>query len=170
MVFTRDEKETKDDVWSISLEGDAEPVLFLQTDADEDRPVLSPDGRFVAFASDESGESQIYIKPFPEGPGKWQASVEMGWWAYWSPVGDQIYFLNRRTLMEVELSTDPLRLGTPRVLIDGEKSDLTLWRGFAMTKDGTRFVGTRNHREAEDEEEAEDGFHVVENWFSDFED
>ncbi len=170
MVFTRPGEETKGDLFSILLEGDGEPVLFLQTEADERRPVLSPDGRFVAYVSDESGGNQVYIKPFPEGPGKWQVSVDMGWKAYWSPVGDRVYFMDRGTLMEVELSTDPLRLGTPRVLIDGSKTDLTLWKGIAMTEDGTRFVGTRNHQEDEDAEEVEAGIHVVENWLLDFED
>jgi hypothetical protein len=79
-----------------------------------------------------------------------------------------VYYLNRGTLMEVELSTDPLRLGTPRMLIDREKSKLTLWKGIAVTEDATRFVGIQNHREDEDVEEVEDGIHVVENWLSDF--
>ncbi len=170
MAFSRAGEKTEDDLWSMSLEGDAEPLLFLQTDADEDRPALSPDGRFVAYVSNESGQNQIYIKPFPEGSGKWQVSVDGGWWVYWSPVGDRVYFLDRGTLMEVELSTDPLRLGTPRVLIDGRNTKLTLWRGVAMTQDGTRFVGARYHRGDEDEEKVEDGILVVENWFLDFED
>jgi hypothetical protein len=72
--------------------------------------------------------------------------------------------------MEVELSTNPLRLGTPRVLIDSSSSKLTPWKGLDVTQDGKRFVGIRDHREeGEEEEELEDGFHVVENWLSDFE-
>ena len=67
------------------------------------------------------------------------------------------------------MSTTPvLRLGTPRVLIDGAKTKLTLWRGFDLTEDGTRFVGAREWEEDEGKEEVVDGIHVVENWFSDF--
>ena len=91
--------------------------------------------------------------------------------AAWSPVGDRVYFLDRGTLMEVEVSTDPvMRLSRPRVLIDNEKTKLTLWRGFAVAEDGTRFVGARPLEEDEGEEQVEDGIHVVENWLLDFED
>ncbi len=82
-----------------------------------------------------------------------------------------MYFLAHNSLMEVEVSTDPvLRVGRPRVLIDKERTKLMLWRGFAVTEDGTRFVGARQHQEDEGEGKAEDGIHVVENWFLDFED
>jgi len=171
MVFTRPGEETKGDLFSILLEGDGEPVVFLQTEADEKAPALSPDGRYVAYVSNESGRGQVYIKPFPEGAGKWQVSVDQGWGVSWSPVGDRVYFVSRLSLMEVEVSTDPaLRLSTPRVLIDVEKTKLTLWRGIAVTQDGTRFVGTREREkeESEGEEEVEDGIHVLENWFLDF--
>jgi serine/threonine-protein kinase len=169
MVFTRPGEETKGDLFSILLEGDGEPVVFLQTEADENEPALSPDGRYVAYVSNESGQDQVYIKPFPEGAGKWQVSVDQSWGVSWSPVGDRVYFLSHLSLMEVEVSTDPaLRLSTPRLLIDGEKTQLTLWRGFAVAADGTRFVGVREWEEDEGEEEVEDGIHVVENWFLDF--
>ena len=84
-----------------------------------------------------------------------------------------MYFLEGGTLMEVEVSTEPLmRLGTPRKLIDGEETKLHLWRGIAMTEDGTRFIGARNPEEeqGEGEEEVEEGIHLVQNWFSDFSD
>ncbi len=169
MVFNRPGEETKGDLWSISLEGDGEPVVFLQTEAAERQPTLSPDGRFVAYKSDESGQDEVYIKPFPEGPGKWQVSVDGGNRAFWSPVGDRLYFLARGSLMEVEVSTDPvMRLSRPRVLIDNEKTKLTLWRGFAVAEDGTRFVGARPLEEDEGEEQVEDGIQLVENWFLDF--
>ena len=169
MVFNRWGEETKGDLWSRSLEGDGEPVVFLQTEANEARPALSPDGRFVAYQSGESGQGEVYIKPFPEGPGKWQVSVDGGHRAAWSPVGDRVYFLAHNSLMEVEVSTDPvLRLSRPRVLIDNEKTKLTLWRGFAVAEDGTRFVGARPLEEDEGEEQVEDGSQLVENWFLDF--
>ena len=171
MVFNRPGEETDGDLWSMPLEGDGEPVIFLQTEAEEQQPALSPDGRLVAYTSDESGQKEVYIKPFPEGSGKWQVSVDGGRRAYWSPVGDRLYFLARNSLMEVEVSTDPvLRVGRPRVLIDKERTKLMLWRGFAVAEGGTRFVGARPLEEDEAEEQVEDGIHVVENWFLDFED
>ena len=71
MVFNRPGEKTEGDLWSMSLEGDGKPVPFLQTEADENRPSLAPNGNFLAYVSDESGREEIYIKPFPGGSGKW---------------------------------------------------------------------------------------------------
>jgi serine/threonine-protein kinase len=171
IVFTRPGQDTKLDIWWLSLDDDGQPMAFLETPANETLPALSPDGRFVAYTSDESGEERIYIRPFPEGPGKWQVSEEQGWRAYWSPAGDRLYFNSLTSLMEVEVSTDPvLRLGTPRLLIDGQQTELKIWRGISVAADGRRFVGTRDVRNEEGEEESEGGIHVVQNWMSDFRD
>jgi serine/threonine protein kinase len=151
MVFRRAGDGTMGDLWSMSLEGDGDALVFLQNEADEEDPALSPDGRFLAYASDESGTEQIYVKPFPEGSGKWQISFDHGWRAYWSPAGDRLYYNSYGKIMEVQVSTDPvLRLGTPRVFLDPDQTTL-------LQKDD------------DDDDQVEEGIHVVLNWFSDFE-
>ena len=171
MVFRRTGDGTKGDLWSMSLEGDGDAVAFLENEADAAAPALSPDGRFLAYASDESGTPQIYIKPFPEGSGKWQVSVEHGWHAYWSPAGDRLYYNSYGKLMEVQVSTDPvLRLGTPRVFLDPDQTTIMSREGIDIAEDGKRFVGIRNvKKDDDDHDKIEEGIHVVLNWFSDFE-
>jgi hypothetical protein len=153
----------------LSLEGNGDAEVFLQTESDEGLPALSPNGRFVAYASDESGKDQVYVKPFPEGPGKWQVSVEHGSRPYWNPAGDRLYYNSYGSLMEVQVSTDPvLRLGTPRLFIDPDQTTLQPWRGTAIARDGKRFIGIRDV-EKDEADKVEEGIHVVLNWFSDFE-
>jgi len=171
MVFTRPAEATEGDLWSMALGEGGEATVLLQTEADERWPDLSPDGRFVAYVSDESGEDQIYVNSFPDGEGKWQVSVKGGWRVYWSPVGDRLFFRFRARLMEVEVSTDPvLHLGIPRELFDGTEVEMQIWKGIVVSPDGTRFVGIREVAREEGEEEIEDGIHVVENWLADFRD
>ena len=100
----------------------------------------------------------------------WQVSVETGQRAYWRPAGDRLYYNSYGKLMEVEVSTDPaLRLGTPRVVVDPDRTTLLPWLGIDITQDGKRFVGIRNVAiTMDDEDTVEEGIHVVLNWVSDF--
>jgi len=170
MVFRREGDGTKGDLWSMLLEGDGDAVVFLENEADEANAALSPDGRFLAYSSDESGTEQIYIKPFPEGSGKWQVSINHGLCSYWSPSGDRLYYTSYGKLMEVQVSTDPvLRLGTPRVFLDPNQTTIMPWLGIDIAEDGKRFVGIRNVKKDDDEEDkVEEGIHVVLNWVLDF--
>ena len=74
--------------------GDKKPVPILQTPADERNPQVSPDGKWIAYSSNETGRSEIYIRPFPEGPGKIQVSVNGGVFPRWRRDGRQLYFLS----------------------------------------------------------------------------
>jgi len=93
VYWTRDPK-TFGDIWSVSLGGDKKAVPVLQTPADERNPQVSPDGKWMAYSSNETGRSEIYIRPFPEGPGKIQVSVNGGVFPRWRRDGRQLYFLN----------------------------------------------------------------------------
>ncbi len=165
MVMRRTTEETKGDLWSLPLAGDADPVLVLGTDADEGLPALSPNGRYLAYVSGD----HVFIRSFPSGDETWQVSEKQGWRNYWSPAGDRLYYLFYDKLMEVRVSTDPvLRLGTPRLLLDSQESSIHLWRGIDITKDGKRFVGIREVA-VDQAERAPDGIHVVMNWHAELE-
>ena len=79
VYWTRDQK-TAGDIWSVSADpaGDKKPVPILQTPADERNPQVSPDGRWIAYSSNETGRSEVYVRPFPEGTGRIQVSVNGG--------------------------------------------------------------------------------------------
>jgi dipeptidyl aminopeptidase/acylaminoacyl peptidase len=79
-------------LWELPLQGDRKPKLLLQSGAGGH---VSPDGRWLAYASNESGTSEIYVVPFDGGPGKWQVSANGGIMPRWSHDGKQLYFMDR---------------------------------------------------------------------------
>ena len=86
--------KTFGDIWSVPLSGEKKEVPVLQTPADERNPQVSPDGKWIAYSSNETGRSEIYIRPFPEGPGNIQLSVNGGVFPRWRRDGRQLHFLN----------------------------------------------------------------------------
>jgi dipeptidyl aminopeptidase/acylaminoacyl peptidase len=74
IIFHKSEAAGQKDLWYVAVGGaggERKPVLFLETPADEAAPSFSPDGKHVVFSSDESGRWEIYVRPFPDGDGKW---------------------------------------------------------------------------------------------------
>jgi len=75
--------------------GDTTPRTFLATDADEVNPKISPDGRWLAYVSDESGRDEVYVRPFPGPGGRWQISTDGGTEPLWSHAGREIFYRSR---------------------------------------------------------------------------
>jgi Tol biopolymer transport system component len=86
--------ETGNDLWIKPLDGDQKPRPFLVTPFDENWGVFSPDGRWVAYASDESGRSEVYVTAFPSAEGKWQISTDGGRFPRWRADGREIVYLS----------------------------------------------------------------------------
>ena len=99
-----DQKTRRDLRFLEHLGGDRwESHPFLETAADERIAVFSPDGRYLAYVSDKSGRDEVYVKPFPSGPGKWQVSENGGTQPHWE--GDEIFFVSHDTLFAAQVST-----------------------------------------------------------------
>jgi Tol biopolymer transport system component len=168
MVFVRDGEDTDRDLWTLDLEDGSDPTVFLQTDADEDSPALSPDGRFVAYVSDVSGNKEVYVKQHPGGHGRWQASVNGGTSPGWSPSGDGLYFMGGKNLIQVSFIASPsVVLGAPRVVADSTISGFSRWTSPTLAPDG-RFIVSRKVQPEDGEETPDQGIYVVENWLADF--
>ena len=101
----------------IALGGARERRPFLQTRFEERFPSFSPDGRWIAYVSNESGRSEVYVQPYP-GPGrKWSASGGEGVSPAWGPDGRELYYRSGDVLMAVPVQAHPTFVpGTPRVL------------------------------------------------------
>jgi serine/threonine protein kinase/Tol biopolymer transport system component len=161
------------DIWYIEMDGDRTPKTFLETEFEEGAPHLSPDSRYLAYQSDESGRLEVYVRPFPEGEGKWQVSVDGGHHPKWSPLGDELFYAEGSKLMVVDVSTEPtFRRETPRPLVDSEEAGFLLgvnpWTMYNpllydVSPDGKRFLVVRNVGGATE------ALTIVENWFSEFE-
>jgi Tol biopolymer transport system component/predicted Ser/Thr protein kinase len=94
LVYWSSDAKTSGDVWALPLTGEKKPFAILQSPADERHPQVSPDGKWIAYTSNETGRSEIYIKAFPEGPAKIQVSVNGGLFPRWRRDGKELYFLN----------------------------------------------------------------------------
>jgi Tol biopolymer transport system component len=158
------------DLWYLPLDGSGGAVVFLKTAAQEFEPRLSPDGRYLAYVSNESGRDEIYLASFPSGEGKWQVSDGGGRGPRWSLDGDRLFYAGEENLMEVPVTLHPaLFLGAPREMFTRRPIDLrTPWgwaEGFDASADGERFVMVQSA----EQETAAPGIMVVENWFAEFE-
>ncbi len=93
-----DEIDSKADIWTATVESDGrglragKPESFLPTVADERHPTFSPDGHWLAYASNESGDFQVYVRAFPDSGGKWQISNSGGANPLWSGSGHELFF------------------------------------------------------------------------------
>jgi hypothetical protein len=111
------------DVFVLPMKGERKPVTVAQSKFAEGSPKFSPDGRWLAYCSNESGRSEIYVQPFP-GPGpKIQISSEGGNDPVWRRTGGELYYRNGDAMMVVEVRTNPaFTAGRPRELWRGSYS------------------------------------------------
>ena len=103
------------------MEGDHKWKLLLRERYNEFQPQISPDGRWMAYTSDESGKYEVYVRPFPEvDKGRWQVSTSGGDSPLWSPDGRELFYRNGDAVMAVSVKTDPtFSLETPKTLFRG---------------------------------------------------
>jgi len=89
------------------MSGDSKPIPFVKTKADEARGRFSPDGRLVAYDSDESGTYQVYVQPFPSPKAKWQVSTDGGFYPRWNRNGKEMFYISKDgKLMSVGIHFD----------------------------------------------------------------
>ena len=108
---------TRYDIYYIDLSGDRKLTPFLNSPANEIDAVLSPNGKWLAYASDESGRSEVYVTAFPGPGGKWQVSNGGGNLPSWSADGKQLYYHSGDKLMLAAIqNADTFEFGAPSSL------------------------------------------------------
>ena len=114
LLVNRSADATRSDIWVLPLEPKAEPKVFRQTEFTEVAGSFSPDGRWVAYFSNESGEYEVYVTPFP-GPGRrWQVSTKSGAYPQWRADGKEIVYVQMDgQIMSAEVAAegDSFRVG-----------------------------------------------------------
>jgi Tol biopolymer transport system component len=138
------------DIYAVSLEGDertgwkfGEPKPFLATRANELCPRISPDGRWLAYISDESGPDEVYVRPFPGPAGKWQISSGGGAEPVWSRTSKQLFYsTNNQKIMVVTYSAsgESFEAGKPALWSEGRFADRAGYWSTALHPDGKRFA------------------------------
>ncbi|MFQ5583655.1 MAG: protein kinase, partial [Calditrichia bacterium] len=115
---------TKWDLWILPMDSDQKntprkPYPFLNTKFSEGAARFSPDGKWIAYFSDESGQDEIYVRPFPGPGGKWQISTAGGYDPYWREDGREIYYPsndNKMMAVGVKATNEIFEVGSARVL------------------------------------------------------
>ncbi len=121
LAYTELHPETNWDIWLLGLKGERRSEPFLQTRFNEYHPMISPDGRWLAYSSDESGRLEVYVRPFPDGRGKWLISTEGGQEPLWAQDGQELFYRTGGKLMNVAIETDSSFVaGRPRLLFEWE--------------------------------------------------
>ena len=164
LAFTRPSPTTGGDVWVFRL-ADRVSRPFIQTPAREYAPQFSPDGRWMAYVSNESGRPEICVQPYP-GPGnKWQLSTSGGAEPVWNPNGRELFYRSGNKMMSVEIATQPSFVaGKPRMLFEGPYATTppTLVSPFYdVAPDGQRFLMLKP---TEQTQAAPTQINVVLNW------
>jgi Tol biopolymer transport system component len=145
LLYETDVPKSRFDLWVLPLTGDRKPYPFLQTEFNETHSQFSPDGRFIAYVSDESGRAEVYVQSFPASGGKWQISTNGGDQPQWRRDGKEIFYMAAdKTLMAVPIeSRDSFELGSPVALFKTSvpAGSLTGDRNhFVVAADGQRFL------------------------------
>ena len=157
------------DVWYLERDDDGgswEPHLFLSTPFLEGTSKFSPDGRYVAYFSNESGRNEIYVRSFPDGGGKTVISRNGGKQVRWSADGREIFYVEGLTLMAASVSTSP---SFSVVSVGPLFTHPSLGSGFVppqydVSSDGQRFLLL----EPIETVDAAPSIRVVENWYEEF--
>jgi len=147
LVFHTPGPKTGWDVWVLPMTGDRKPMAFAQTEFSEVQGQLSPDGRWMAYASDESGRMEVYVQPFPASGGKWQVSAGGGSQPRWRRDGKELFYVSAdKRLMAVELKADAtFEAGVPKALFGTRflPAAPPHLLSYAVASDGQRFLVTR---------------------------
>jgi serine/threonine protein kinase len=145
MLISRRDPANQMDLWTISTTGNPNPRPLLRTPAFEGTARLSPDNRWYAYVSNESGEFELYVRPFPSGPGKWQVSTGGGGKPIWRKDGRRLFFGSAGKLMSVDVdSANGFHIGIPRDVFPlGADSE-----DYDALPDGKSFVVLKRVEEA----------------------
>jgi hypothetical protein len=120
LILAKQEQKSGWDVLALALADGAEPRPLLAESYNEFGSELSPDGRWLAYVSDESGTFQVYVRPYPDvGSGKWQVSNSGANEPVWRPDGAELYFRRGSELRSVAVEGGPaFRAGPERFILE----------------------------------------------------
>jgi len=163
LLFQEYGEITGSDIWTMSLHGDRTPQPLLQTMFNEGGAQFSPDGRWVAYASDESGRSEIYVRSLPATNRRWQVSAAGGDEPMWSRNQRELFYRAGDQLMAVAVMprADSFTVGQPRMLFSGKYDTLPWASNYDVAPDGQRFLMVRSAQQGANGNQID----VVVNWF-----
>lgn len=171
IVYGLGDRGIGDDIWSLPLDPESgaaagELTPFQQTEFDEDDAHLSPDGRWLAYACNETGRYDVYVRPFPGPGGKWQISTTGGDFPAWRSDGRELYYISAEGMamaVEVDGAGASLDAGEPRPLFPASALNSNL--PWAVSGDGQEFILVTRGQGT-----ASSAINVIVNWNAEIED
>ena len=165
LVFRETQPDTGDDLRMLSLVEDRAVKTLVATQFRERNAELSPDGNWMAYQSNASGQDQIYVRPFPAvDEGQWMISTSGGTHPLWAPDGRELFYLSDPALMAVPIQTDPSFMpGTPELLFEGDYR-AGQGRSYDVAPDGQQFLMIKWVVPSDEGSNAPELI-IVENWF-----
>ncbi len=150
LAFARVKPNTEydSDIWILSMDGSRSEKPFVQTEFKEGFPEFSPDGRWMAYVSNESGQHEVYVQPYP-GPGsRKRISTDEGWAPVWSGSGEELFYLigygrpgpKQYWAVDITVTGDDLTPGIPVFLFEQECVAGNPNRAYDVTRDGQHFL------------------------------
>jgi serine/threonine-protein kinase len=144
IVFLQRTQPDTNGIWVLPLNGARTPTLFLESRFSLSHPEVSPDGRWMAYVSNESGTHEVFVQPYP-GPGeKVRISTAGGTEPVWNPNGRELLYRNDGKVFSVAItSTSPLRADSPKLALEtkpGEYDSTSPIRSWSVSADGRRFL------------------------------
>ncbi len=130
------------DLWVLPMTGGEEPYPLLQSEFAEALARFSPDGRYFAYVSSESGKSEVYVQSFPPAGGKWQVSTGGGGQPQWRRDGKELFYISaNKRLMAVPVNLDgTFESGTPTQLFSTQVTSFLSPDRYDVSADGQRFL------------------------------
>jgi len=143
-IYDNEGSSTSKQLWVLPLFGERKPFVFVEGGFGALSAQFSPNGRYVAYASNETGRLEIYVETFPQQTGKWEISTSGGAEPMWRRDGKELFYLAPDDkLMAVAVSTvsGAFQAGIPKELFQAQLPPIAYWRNFyVVSPDGQRFL------------------------------
>ncbi len=142
IIYTHQDVVSKRDIRVLPLEGDRKPFVYFQTPQEDSSASFSPDGKFVAYHSSESGRDEVYVQTFPASASKWPVSTNGGSNPRWRPDGKELFYIQTDgKVMSVEIkSGSSFEPGIPKPLFDISAARTQRSLDYAVSRDGQRLL------------------------------
>ena len=143
LVYQVFDQHAKGDIWLLPTTSDRKPVPLIRTEFDEVRAQVSPDGHWIAYSSDESGRSEIYVQTMPPSGARYQVSNGGGMDSRWRKDGKEIFFISpdNKLMAAQVLTTEPFETSITKPLFPIQERFMGPERGnYAVSNDGNRFL------------------------------
>lgn len=142
VLYVTSDRRTGNDIWVLPLFGDRKPYPLLQTEVNENWAAFSPDGKWIAYSSTESGDTEVYVMPFPASGRKWLVSERGGFQARWRRDGKELFYMTPDKMLvaaPVDAKGADFEVGAPKALFE-TRLPYPPYHAFDVTADGQRFL------------------------------